>query len=91
MEVLFAFLIKLTTIFVGSGIVSLLAFFIGKETSLIPKLILMFELDKKALKGECLRIQNHKKVDSESGLYEILLPDKKLIKIFSSHKSMKVV
>jgi len=91
MEILFAFLLKLTTIFIGSCLISLFALFIAREMSLIPRLILMFELDKKAFKEKSLVVQGHKKLDSESSIYEILLPSKKLIKVFSSHKGMKVV
>ena len=81
-----AFLIKLTVIFFGSGLMTLFAFWVGKEVSTIPKLILSSNKNKK----EKLSIVKERKISSTSGVYEILLTGEP-IKIFSSHKGMRVV
>jgi len=85
MEIFFALLIKLTTIFFGSGIVILFAFWIASEISTIPKLI--FSLSKK--KG--LKIAKNTKISTRSGFYEVQVRDNDSIKIFSSPKGMKVL
>ncbi len=91
MESLFTLLVKLIVIFTGCGFGSLLAYWVVRETSLIPKLI--FESEKRFDKGRIL-ITKKEKVSSESGLYEIFIPGKKNkqnLKIFSSHKGMKIL
>ena len=94
MEFFFAFLIKLTTIFLGSGLVSLFAFWIAKQASLIPKLILDYEEEKK------ITIAKHIKVSSRSSLYEVMVPQeisdrhshiKQTIRVFSSHRGMEII
>ncbi|MBI2995809.1 MAG: hypothetical protein HYY52_03790 [Candidatus Melainabacteria bacterium] len=81
MKDVFSFLIKLTTIFLGSGLASLVAFYIAKEAKALPILVL-----------NCLKERNlikSTKLSSQSGLYEISLQEK--IKLFSSHKEMKII
>lgn len=85
MEIFFALLIKLTIIFLGSGILSLFAFWILRETSTIPKLIFNSTKDKN------LKITKNTKVSTKSALYEIQVSGNKPIKIFSSHKGMKLL
>ena len=90
MESLFTLLIKLTVIFTGCGFGTLLAYWVLRETSLIPKLI--FDSEEKFDKGRIL-LTKKEQVSSESGLYEIFIPDKQEkqnLKIFSSHKGMKM-
>ena len=91
MESLFALLVKLTVIFTGCGFGTLLAYWILRETSLIPKLI--FDSEQKFDKGRIL-FTKKEKVSSESGFYEIFIPEKQgeqNLKIFSSHKGMKTL
>ena len=88
MEVFFAFLIKLSIIFIGGGILSLLAFKIAEETSSIPELIMNTE--KKVVDSERIKITGGKKITSKSGLYELIFPNSQTLKIFSSFKGMKV-
>ena len=91
MEIFFAPLVKLTTIFFGSGLLTLFAFCIAKEISLIPKFILDFEIEKKKIKDEKLTLTNYQKVSSQSGTYEVLIPGSKPIKLFSSHEGIKIL
>ncbi len=91
MEILLALLLKLFVIFTGGGIVTLLAYWIAREISQIPKLI--FESGQKFDKGRVL-LTRKEKVSSESGMYEIFIPEKQSkqnIKIFSSHKGMRIL
>ena len=91
MESLFTLLIKLVVIFTGCGFGSLLAYWVLRETSSIPKLI--FDSEQKFDKGKIL-LTRKEKVSSESGLYEVFVPekqDKQNLKIFSSQKGMKVL
>lgn len=91
MENLFTLLVKLTVIFTGCGFGTLLAYWIAREASLIPKLI--FDSEQKFDKGRIL-FTKKEKVSSESGFYEIFIPEKQgkqNLKIFSSHKRMKVL
>ena len=91
MESLFALLVKLTVIFTGCGFGTLLAYWILRETSLIPKLI--FDSEQKFDKGKIL-FTKKEKVSSESGFYEIFIPEKQSkqsLKIFSSHKGIKTL
>ena len=76
MEIPFAFLIKLLTIFIGCGLFTLFAFWIAKQTSTIPGLIIA---SSKKLKN------------SRSGLYEVLFPDKSRLKLFSSDKGIEII
>lgn len=85
MEAFFALLIKLTTIFFGSGIVILFAFWIVSETSTIPKLI--FSLSKK----KDLKIAKNTKISTKSGFYEVQVSNNDSIKIFSTSKGIKVL
>lgn len=80
-----AFLVKLLVIYIGSGLVSLLAFWIAKEVSLIPQLILQLEKEKK------LKIKNQNKISSETALYKVIFNSNKSVKLFSSHKGMKTL
>ena len=89
MEISFAFLIKLAVIFLGCGIAALVSYWVGLEASEIPRLIINFEQEKK--KDQILTFDKHEKISSESGFYEISILDIDKIKIFSSHKEMKVV
>ena len=91
MESFFTLLIKLTVIFTGCGFGTLIAYWVVRETSLIPKLI--FESEQKLDKGRIL-LTKKEKVSSESGLYELFIPEKQSkqnLKIFSSHKGMKIL
>ena len=90
MESLFTLLVKLIVIFTGCGFGTLLAYWIARETSLIPKLI--FESEQRFDKGRIL-LTKKEKVSSESGFYELFIPEKQSkqnLKIFSSHKGMKI-
>ena len=91
MESFFTLLIKLTVIFTGCGFGSLLAYWVVHETSLIPKLI--FESEQKFDKGRIL-LTKKETVSSESGFYELFIPEKQNkqnLKIFSSHKGIKIL
>ena len=91
MESLFTLLVKLTVIFTGCGFGALFAYWIFCETSLIPKLI--FDSEQKFDKGRIL-FTKKEKVSSESGFYEIFIPEKQgeqNLQIFSSHKGMKTL
>lgn len=81
MESFITFLIKLLVVFIGSTIATLVAFFIGKEMSKIPSLLIL----NKSVKKDNL------KSESSSGYYEILYNDTKSIKVFSSPRGIKVV
>ena len=91
MENLVADLVKLAVIFIGGGFVALLAYWIAKEVSLIPRLIIESE---QKYDGKKILLSNKQKISSESGIYEIFVPEKKdkqNIKIFSSHKGIKIL
>ena len=91
MESLFTLLIKLSVIFMGCGFGTLIAYWVVRETSLIPRLI--FESEQKFDKGRIL-LTKKEKVSSESGLYQLFIPEKQgkqNLKIFSSHKGMKIL
>ncbi len=90
MESLFTLLVKLAVIFTGCGIGALIAYWVAREISLIPRLI--FESEQKFDRGRVLLIKKEQ-VSLGSGIYEIFIPEKKdkqNIKIFSSHKGMKI-
>ena len=80
-----AFLIKVLVIFIGSGLVTLFAFWLAKEISTIPQLILNF------IGREKLKLAKEIKMSSKSGVYEILSPVGQKFKLFSSHKGMKLI
>ena len=91
METLFTLLVKLVVIFTGCGLGTLLAYWVAREASTIPRLI--FESEHKFDKGRIL-ITQKETVSLESGFYEIFIPEKQSnqnIKIFSSHKGMKIL
>lgn len=91
MESFFALMIKLIVIFTGCGFGSLFAYWVLREVTLIPKLI--FDSEQRFDEGRVLIIKKEK-VSSESGLYEIFIPEKKNkqnLKLFSSHKGMKIL
>lgn len=87
MENLLAQFIKLFTIFIGSGLSSLFAYWLAKEVSAIPKLILDF--DKKTALDYKISVSNFERISASTGLYEISLPEQEKIKLFSSHKGIK--
>lgn len=89
MYFLFSSLIKLTTIFIGSGLIALFAFWVGKQTSTIPKLI--FDLEQKKTKNQKINLKKNQKISTQSGLYEVLFPSGESLKLFSSHKGMKLM
>lgn len=88
METLFAALLKLATIFVGSGLIFLFAFYIAKEVSMIPRLIITSDLREKKKKIKLGKIE---KLSPDSGIYEVLLPDSKVVKLLSSNKGMTIL
>jgi hypothetical protein len=85
MEIFFALLIKLTVIFLGSGIVTLLGYWITCETSTIPKLILCLS------KKKDLKIVKNTKISTKSSFYEVQVSDNDSIKLFSTSKGIKVL
>lgn len=89
MELFFAYLIKLIVIFLGGGISSLLAIWVAHEVSTIPVLIIDYENREKP--KDKLLLSKSEKISSQSGLYEIFLPSGNIVKLFSSHKGMKIV
>lgn len=88
MESFFALFIKLTVIFLGGGLVSLFAVWIGEEISKVANLIINSEIAKE--KEKKLSLSNREKVSSLSGLYEISIQGNKALKLFSSHKGMRM-
>ena len=89
MEDLITYFLKLLTIFFGSGVVTLFAYWLAKEVSIIPKLI--SESDKQMQSNLKVSVLNLEKISSHSGIYEISLPGHEPIKLFSSHKVMKKI
>ena len=89
MELIYAFFTKLTTIFIGSGFITYCAFLIAKEISLIPSII--FEEEKNKKLKEKLSCQRAQKISLQSGFYEVLYPNSEPLKLFSSHKGMKIL
>ena len=83
MESFIAFLIKLSIVFAGSTTATLIAFFIGKEMSKIPSLLMINKVP--------LLKKHGSKSASSSGFYEILYNDKKSVKVFSSPRGIKLV
>ena len=86
------FFIKLITIFIGSGLATYFAYLVSKEASKVPKLILNSKQykDFKDFK-ESLKVKKQAKISSKSGFYEVLFPQDQSIKLFSSHKGMKIL
>lgn len=89
MEGCLTFFIKLTIIFVGGGLVSLLAYWVFNETSSLMQLILSSCFEK--IQKGMIAVIKSEKASSHSGIYEIFLHSNKTVKVFSSHKGMKVV
>lgn len=89
MEIPFAFLIKLLTIFIGCGLFTLFAFWIAKQISTIPGLIIASS--NKFKNSEKIKISKDTKISSQSGLYEVLFPNKSRLKLFSSDKGIKII
>ena len=87
MENLLAHYLKLLTIFIGSGLSTLFAYWLAKEVSQIPKLIL--DCDKKTASDYKVSVTGFEKISASTGLYEISLPGQEKIKLFSSHKEIK--
>lgn len=87
MEVFFAFLIKLSVIFIGGGIVSLIAFKVAEEMTSLPELILNHE--KRSI-SDGVKISKKKNIISKSGLYELILPGGKALRVFSSFNGMQI-
>lgn len=86
----FANLIKLAVIFIGSGLATLLAYWIVNESRVIAKLLMMS--GKKNLDdSEKIIIKTKQIVADNIGFYEAVLPSGKLIKIFSSDSGMRVI
>ena len=91
MESLFTLLIKLVVIFTGCGFGTLLAYWIAREMTSIPRLI--FESEEKFDTGRAL-LTKKEKISSESGFYELFIPgnqSKQNLKILSSHKGMRTL
>ena len=89
MEFIYAFLTKLTTIFIGSGLVTYFAFLIAKEIINLPRLIIEQETNKNL--KEKVSLNKTSKISLQSGFYEVLYPNSSPIKLFSSHKGMKLL
>ena len=87
MEDLLNHFLKLIIVFLGSGFTSLFAYWLAREVSTIPGLI--FEYDKKKALEHKILISNNEKISSQSGIYEVSLPNQEAIKLFSSQKGMK--
>lgn len=82
-----AFVVKLLVIFFGSGFVTLFAFWIARQTSEVPKLILgLYQNQNKKLK-----VNKETKISSGSGIYELSFQDKKITEVFSSNMGMKIL
>ena len=91
MESLFTSLIKLAVIFTGCGFGTLLACWVAREASLIPKLI--FDSEQKFDRGRIL-LTKKEDISSKSGFYELFIPEKQgkqSLKILSSHKGIKIL
>ena len=86
---MFAFLIKLTIIFFGGGLISLLAYWVLKEARTIPKLILDSEIG--SMEEGKLYLAKREKISAKSGVYEVLFSGERKIKLFSSHKGIKLM
>lgn len=89
MEDFFTTVIKLTTIFVGSGITCLVAYWVNNEAKSLAKLIMCPNTTaNKDIEMVIVKSQN---INSNIGFYEAKLNDGKTIKIFSSDSGMKII
>ena len=89
MEDFFTTVIKLTIIFVGSGISCLIAFWVTNEAKSLAKLIMCPNTSpNKDIEMVIVKSQN---INSNIGFYEAKLNDGKTIKIFSSDSGMKII
>lgn len=89
METVISFLVKHFVIFIGSGIITLFAFWILREVSKVSRLFYSFI--SKNLKEDKLRLTKRQKISTLSGLYELTLTNNKKIKLFSSHKAIRII
>lgn len=90
MEGILSLLTKLTVIFLGSGIVSLIAYFVAREAYSLPRHFLVYlQANKKNCK-EIMQLNKAKKFKSESAFYELTYNSKQKIKLFSSPNGIKV-
>lgn len=89
MEDFFVTLVKLTTIFIGSGITCLIAYWVVNEAKVLAKLIMCPNAPQN--KDIELIIVKSQNLNSNIGFYEAKLSDGKTIKIFSSDSGMKIV
>lgn len=89
MEDFLVAVIKLTTIFIGSGISCLVAFWVVNEAKTVAKLIMCPNVPQgKDIELVIVKSQN---LNSNIGFYEAKLSDGKTIKIFSSDSGMKII
>ena len=89
MGIFFSFTIKLLTIFLGSGFVSLLAYYVAREIIEVPKLILEHEKYTKSLRE--ISISSRKRINNNSASYEIVTKENNVLKILSSNQGMKLI
>ena len=89
MIIFFAFLIKLTTIFLCGGVVSLLAMWVATETCSAVRGLLNSGTAK--VQKDKLALAKNQKVSAQTGLYEIFVPGNKTVKVFSTHKGIRIV
>lgn len=87
MENFFAFLIRLTIIFLGSMVSTLLTYYVCRQSRNIGKSIFIYIQNKK----EKIKITGKNKLCSKSGFYEIMSTDGSLLKIYSSPCKMKLI
>ena len=83
------FLIKLITIFIGSGLITYFAYLVFKETSRVTKQFL--NPGQNNTLNENLTLLKSTEISSRSAFYEVLFPNNQLVKLFSSHKGMKII
>ncbi len=89
MVALFSTVLKLIVIFIGSGIASLVAYWIVQQTIIITKLIMLE--NKKTINEKHLVVIKTKQVTEDVGFYEAVLPSGRSIKIFSSNSGMRII
>lgn len=87
MEILFTFLIKMTIIFFGGGVASLMALWAFRESNQLIKSILIQK--NKRLESGKLNIIGEEKISLASGVFQVFLPNNQIIKLFSSHQGIK--
>ncbi len=87
MEMILISAVKLTTIFFGSGLVALFACWVGNEVNSLAKIILSNQLNEQKI----INLDKIEKISAQSGLYEVFLPEGKVIKLFSSHRGMELI